>query len=90
MALTYGQARRILAEWHGGQASPVYAVMSSGSMRYRSEAIDELMTTLSAQPLTDTQNIRELDAVIVWLQFRATLGAVPRDEWVNAWDDTPV
>lgn len=87
--ITNGQARRIMAEWHGGQSSPVYSVMSSGSMRYRREAIDELQTTLSGMPLTDTANIREVEAVIVWLQMRATLGAVPRDEWVNAWDGTP-
>lgn len=89
MALTNGQARRILAEWHGGQWSAVYSVMSSGKMDRRMDAIDELSADLDRHTPAklDSTEHRELTAVIGWLS--EVLHDMDRDEWIRAWDETP-
>lgn len=92
MGLTNGQARRILAEWHGGQASAVYSVMSSGNMGRRGEAVEELSADRQLVRNSDNGDYpdnadRELSAVILWLECQQR--AMPSDEWVNAWDETP-
>lgn len=94
MALTYGQARRILMEWHGGQGSAVYSVGSSGKMAERQGARDELdsdrrLVVLKPYNHDDpTQAVAELDAVIEWLDHIHE--DIPRDKWIRAWDETPV
>lgn len=94
--ITIGQARRILMEWHGGQGTAVYSVGSTGKVNMLPETIEELEAdrrSVAHDPGRWDDNglcDRELAAVIEWLRSRRSLGSVPRDVWLAAWDDTPV
>jgi hypothetical protein len=98
--LTDGQVRRIAAEWHDGQSSALYALTSTGAVRW--DAGREVDTLLARGMATGPR--RDLEALRAYLEeveAEATdeLGADddlpeflrgPLAAWVRAWDETPV
>lgn len=76
-AITDGQARRIAADWHGGQASAVYALACSGAIA-REECLRELRHADGP----------EVPALVQYIEAHGDRGPVAG--WSQlAWDMTP-
>lgn len=76
------QARSIAAAWHGGQASPLYALASSGAIvdNVRREIGNDL-ETVDVGP-----ERRPLLALDVYVREHGQRG--PVSGWSGLWDDT--
>lgn len=94
--LSHGQARRIASEWHGGQASALYSLASTGYIErteeYGCPAEDEIVRELDGKAYESTddpeQSERDLLALLKYVRGRAypTYQGIP---WSSRWDETP-
>ncbi|GAA5021774.1 hypothetical protein [Actinopolymorpha pittospori] len=80
-----GQARRLAAEWHGGQWTALYSLASSGHIDR-----DRLRTEISreVQALEHGCPRRDLLALDKYVRHRGDTSTVPG--WHRLWDETPV
>lgn len=93
--LTDGQVRRIAAEWHDGQASALYALTSTGAVRWDAgEEVDALLARRMGGPAL----LRELEALRAYLeeveveapaQSPSEFLRAPVPGWERTWDETP-
>lgn len=66
MKLNLAMARAIAADWHGGQASPLYSFASTGKMHYPFKRYyEEVMGCLRG---ADEEQAKKLDALLSYLQ----------------------
>lgn len=80
-----GQARRIASEWHGGMASALYSLGSSGAINL-DRARDEISRALWRLDVGEVR--RELLALDKYVR---TAGACPAQAgWSRLWDGSPV
>ncbi|MET9019230.1 hypothetical protein ABZV93_04545 [Actinopolymorpha sp. NPDC004070] len=84
-ALTDGQARRIAAEWHGGQWTAMYSLASAGYLD-RDRLHAEIASELRIVPTE--QGRQELLALDAYVRHRTDTSTVPG--WPLLWDETPV
>ena len=85
VTITDGQARRIAAEWHGGQRSALCALATSGAVDR-----DLLCTEISreVQALAVGEVRRDLLALYKYVLHRQD--TAPVAGWHRLWDETPV
>jgi hypothetical protein len=83
--ITDSQARRIAAEWHGGQASALYALASSGAVD-----ADAVRNEISRDIVTLEVGVarRDLLALDTYVRHAGERGR--QEGWARLWDETPV
>lgn len=87
MSITDGRARRIAADWYGGQGSALWSFATTGEIRDLDELTDDIYWQLQQVrlPDSDDRELREL------LRYVETAGPRPPPPgWSRLWDDAEV
>lgn len=83
-SISHGQARVIASEWHGGQASPLYALASSGAVDL-DRVVTEVDMCLAAADSAEDMRLRALRRYVRTCGSRG-----PVRGWSDLWDESPV
>lgn len=81
--LSDGAARRIASDWHGGQASALYMLASTGATTDPRYSVDDLLAEVECAASDATEGTAELDMLAEYVRTVGPRGPVA--DWANLW-----
>lgn len=81
--ITDAQARKIAADWHGGQGSALYALASTGAVR--GDLVREINRDVCDPLFQSDADITDLQSLLTYA--RLNRGRGPVDGWSRLWPE---